>query len=93
MISADTSEELAERVEEESEEGESRSATIKRLLRAGIQAENSNEGLRAITTGMIVGGVVGIILALDGQIGPLSIAFSVAITAAGLITNYVTNTR
>jgi hypothetical protein len=42
---------------------------------------------------MVVAGLVGVILGLNGQIEALSIAFSVAITAAGLITNYVTNIR
>lgn len=41
VISADVPDDLAERIEEAQEEGESRSAAVRRLLRTGLDAENS----------------------------------------------------
>jgi hypothetical protein len=92
-ISAKLPEDLVEEIEEFQEDDESRSAAVRRLVRSGLEAERTNDGLDSITTGMIVAGLVGVILGLNGQIEALSIAFSVAITAVGLVTNYVTNIR
>ena len=42
VISSDVPEELAERVDEESEADESRSATVRRLIRTGLSHQDQN---------------------------------------------------
>jgi len=41
VISTDVPDDLAERIEAEQEEGESRSATVRRLIRRGLDADQS----------------------------------------------------
>lgn len=48
VISADVPDDLAERVEESREEGESRSAAVRRLVRTGLDADNSNAAVPTI---------------------------------------------
>lgn len=43
VISADVSEDVRDQVDGAREEGESRSAAVRRLLRAGLDAENSDQ--------------------------------------------------
>lgn len=45
VISSDVSEDMAEEIEDIREEGESRSAAVKRLLRKGMKAEKSGDGV------------------------------------------------
>ena len=57
VISADVSEDLAERIEAEQEEGESRSATVRRLVRRGLDADRHPVATILTVTGA---GVIGI---------------------------------
>jgi hypothetical protein len=68
VISTDVSEDLAERVEEHQEDGESRSAAIRRLLRAGIRAEQGGD-FDPLSYGMVTGGIVVAALGAAGNMG------------------------
>jgi len=74
-ISTKVPEDLEEKIEEHREEGESRSAAVRRLVREGIDAEESTTP-DALAFGLIIGGIVGIFLTLtNGSIlvGALSV--------------------
>lgn len=45
VISADVPEDMSDRIDEEQEEGESRSAVVRRLLRVGIDVSQSPAGV------------------------------------------------
>lgn len=87
VISADVSDELAERVEEEREEGESRSAAVRRLVRAGIESEGNS--WKDIPTRRMVGGIgILLILVATAPPQPLDLAvgvFGMALTAIGAL--------
>lgn len=77
VISADVSEDLAAEIEEEQEEGESRSAVVRRLIRAGLDAEQGRETI-PVTFLLIWIGTLLIAMQYaqaDGLAGPLGIAF------------------
>jgi hypothetical protein len=53
VVSADVPTSLARQIEAEREEGESRSATVRRLIRAGLEAESGPTVPRPIALGAI----------------------------------------
>lgn len=81
VISADVSDDLAERIEEEQEEGESRSATVRRLVRSGLDPQPA--GIRNLPTRRILI-VVGILLILIGTTPPEPLRLALGATGIGL---------
>jgi hypothetical protein len=77
VISADVSEDLAERIEEEQEEGESRSATVRRLVRSGLDPQPSGIGNLPNRRIMIVAGVLLLLIGATPP-EPLRLAFGIA---------------
>lgn len=77
VISADVSDDLAERIEEEQEDGESRSATVRRLVRSGLDPQPSS--IRSLPNRriLILAGVLLILIATTPP-EPLRLAFGVA---------------
>lgn len=57
VISADVSEDLAERIEAEQEEGESRSATVRRLVRRGLDADRHTLSIILVMSGSLTLGI------------------------------------
>ena len=55
VISTDVPKDLAERIEEAREGGESRSACVRRLIRAGLEAEADDQSPLIVSLLLIVG--------------------------------------
>ena len=93
VISTDVSEELAERVEEHQEEGESRSAVIRRLLRAGIDAEEAGKvrEFDPVWTGMVTGGIVVAALGAGGDLGILYVGLGLLVAGVGAAVGRLTS--
>ena len=56
IISTDVSDDLKDRIEEEQEEGESRSAAVRRLIRQGLDAESIGLPVMLIVLGAFMMG-------------------------------------
>lgn len=54
IISTDVPTDLAERIEDAREQNESRSAAVRRLIRAGLDADSGGVGSRIATTAALV---------------------------------------
>lgn len=90
-ISTKVPEELAERIEEAQEEGESTSATVRRLIRAGLAAPDSASNtvpLVLMWCGSVA--VAAQYASATDPLGPLGVA---AIVAGYLLTYESVNTR
>lgn len=79
VISAGVSEELAEQLEDHREDGESRSKTIDRLLRAGLDREQTGRTITLGTWLMWVGSLLFVAAYVDagtttGQLGLAAVA-------------------
>jgi len=63
---------------------ESRSAVIRRLIRDGIEYQETNR-YQSIATGLIISGMIGIIFALSGELGPIPSVLMVPLALSGVI--------
>jgi len=63
---------------------ESRSAAMRRLIRDGIDHQDYNR-FQSIAVGLFVSGIVGIILAISNELGPVSFVLTTLIAICGLI--------
>ena len=82
VISTDVSEDLADRVEEHQEEGESRSAAIRRLLRAGIEAEEADR-FPAAEFALVTSGIVVAALGAGGSLGIVWVGIGLLLAGIG----------
>lgn len=83
-ISVKMSDELAEQIEEYQEEDENRSQAVRRLVRAGLDAEQRADP-QAIAAGLIMSGITVLVLSLGGSVGVLGGALGAAALVVGLI--------
>lgn len=81
VISADVSDDLAERIEEEQEEGESRSATVRRLVRSGLDPQPA--GISNLPNRRILI-VAGVLLLLIATTPPDPLRLALGVTGTGL---------
>lgn len=81
VISADVSDDLAERIEEEQEEGESRSATVRRLIRSGLAPQPS--GIRNLPKRRVMI-LASVLLLLITTTPPTQLRLPLGIAAIGL---------
>lgn len=63
------------------------SEATRRLIRTGLDAENENESIDALAFGLYVGGIVGVILGLDGSLNAPAFGLSAACVVLGFTLN------
>jgi hypothetical protein len=92
VISTEVSDELLEEIDAERDGeppdyDESRSSAVRRLLRAGIEAEK-DDSMDVFVLAFVITGVMGTLLALSGELSPLATVLSVTILLAGIGANF-----
>lgn len=88
VIGAKVSDDTYQEIEDRREGDETRSETVRRLLRAGIEAEDHNDALEAFRFSFLVTGIVTTMLSLSGDRGPLFVVLSVSILITGVTLTY-----
>ena len=82
-ISVKMSEELADQIEEYQEDDENRSQAVRRLVRAGLDAEQGVDP-EAMSTALILSGITVLVLATGSSVGLTGAAIGAACLAIGL---------